>query len=324
MSTTVNGHVVPQWADLRDTNKKQDWDRLETILTDACTAINTSGQLTDGIVFAGGMTLGGDVTATAVAVDVDLKDNDASAMSFDAAGKSGILNIDTQNAAEKVTMSGGCDVTGTLAAAGAATVGTTLGVTGALTAAAAATVGTTLGVTGVTTLSEELKTAKNVGAAQTGTTAVEYGNGRQHVTVLTVSTTLGAIAGGADLGLGKKVYVFPAGAVIVKSAYISMALDESDGNITADTPDVGLGTVVASGAVNVLGGTGTFEDILTGRAAADCNATATVGAVVNQILSVATGGAHDVFFNVADGWAASGETACPIAGTIVLEWVFVA
>lgn len=158
------------------------------------------------------------------------------------------------------------------------------------------------------------------GTPETGVTALEEGFGSFHRTILTVSSVLPAIAGGADLAVGKKLYTLPAGAKIIKSAYMSMALDEVDGNITADTPDVGLGTVIATGAVAVLSGTATFEDILTGQTAADCNGTATVKTVADQIKVIETGDAHTIHFNAADGWAASGETACPILGTVVIEW----
>jgi hypothetical protein len=188
----------------------------------------------------------------------------------------------------------------------------------------AAVVNTSGAITDGTVFAGYNVTSKNVGTVQTGSTVVERGDGIHHTSVITVATNLGAIAGGADLGLGKKLYIFPAGEIIVKSAYMSIALDEDDGNITADTPEVGLGTVVASGAVNVLSGTATFENILTGQAAADCNGTATVKTVADQVLVIATAGAHDVFFNAADGWAASGEDDCAIAGTVVLEWQFIA
>ncbi len=167
--------------------------------------------------------------------------------------------------------------------------------------------------------------ADNVGTAATGVTAVEYGDAKNHHTVLTVSTTLGSIAGGADLGLGKLMYTLPAGGCQIKSAYMSMALTADDGNIDADTPDVGIGTVVASGAVSVLSGTGTFENIITGQTATDCSGTATVkgtSPTAGVNLEIASAGAHTIYFNVADGWAASGETACPISGTIEIEWVF--
>src|SRR3990167_10807567 len=52
----------------------------------------------------------------------------------------------------------------------------------------------------------------NAGAANAGTTAVEYGDSRLHQSVLTVNTTLPAIAGGAALAVGKLLYTFPAGA----------------------------------------------------------------------------------------------------------------
>lgn len=159
------------------------------------------------------------------------------------------------------------------------------------------------------------------GTPATGFTAVEGGFGAFHRTTLTINTTLGAIAGGAALALGKLAYTLPAGAKIVKSAYGSIILDELDGNITADTPDVGLGTTLASGANALLSTAGaTTEDILTGQTAADCNGTATVKTVANQIKVIETGDAHTIYLNVADTWAAGGEAACPVTGTIVLEW----
>jgi hypothetical protein len=75
-------------------------------------AINQDAT-TDSTTFAvAGITLTGDVTLTGQATDIDLVDNNASALSFDAAGKAGILEIVTTNDAEKVAMSGGLDVAG--------------------------------------------------------------------------------------------------------------------------------------------------------------------------------------------------------------------
>lgn len=60
-----------------------------------------------------GYTLTSDITATGTAIDVDLIDNNASALSFDTSGKTGLLEIDTTNSLEKIKMSGGLEVTGT-------------------------------------------------------------------------------------------------------------------------------------------------------------------------------------------------------------------
>ena len=56
--------------------------------------------------------LNGDMDLSTQATDIDLVDNNASALSFDAAGQAGILEIDTQDGSEKVNMAKGLDVDG--------------------------------------------------------------------------------------------------------------------------------------------------------------------------------------------------------------------
>lgn len=168
-----------------------------------------------------------------------------------------------------------------------------------------------------------LQTTQSLGTVGSGVTAVEWGDRYHHTTVLTLSTTLPAIAGGANLAVGKLIYTFPAGDVIVEACSMNVTLTAADGNIDADTPDVGIGTVIGSGAVAVLGGTATFENIITGQTATDCSGTnipAVLGPTAGGPLGIADAAAHTVHLNVADGWAASGETACPLAGTVVLRW----
>ncbi|MGY8766615.1 MAG: beta strand repeat-containing protein, partial [Nitrospinaceae bacterium] len=57
--------------------------------------------------------INGDIDLTSQAPDIDLIDNDNSALSFDASGKAGILEIVTTNSSEIVKMSGDLDVDGT-------------------------------------------------------------------------------------------------------------------------------------------------------------------------------------------------------------------
>jgi hypothetical protein len=61
---------------------------------------------------------GGCITITNAATDIDLIDNNASALSFDASGKTGIIDIVTTDGSEGVTMSGTLGVTGVLTATG--------------------------------------------------------------------------------------------------------------------------------------------------------------------------------------------------------------
>ena len=164
----------------------------------------------------------------------------------------------------------------------------------------------------------------NAGSPGTGVTAYEYGNGYNQVTKLSLAVTNQAIAGGAALGVGNLIYTFKAGEVQVDAAYMSVAFTALDGNIDADTPEVGLGTVIASGAVAILSGTATFENIITGQVATDCSGTATVFSGVPTAavpLKIATASAHTVYLNWADTWAASGEAAgSTITGDVILFW----
>jgi len=163
------------------------------------------------------------------------------------------------------------------------------------------------------------------GIQATSTAVTEDGPGGLHKTTITVKgLNLGAIAGAANEATGALAYTLPAGAIVVKSAYMSIGLTNTDGNIDADTPDLGIGTTVASGAVAVLSGTAAFENILTGQTAGDVTGTATVKTVADQILVIEASGDHTVYLNIADGWAGAETTGVVATGTIVLEWVLMA
>jgi len=167
----------------------------------------------------------------------------------------------------------------------------------------------------------------NVGTVATGSTVVHTGDGTNMRATITVDTTLPAIAGGANLAVGKLLYTLPAGANLIKNAYMSLAITQTDGNIDADTPDVGIGTVIASGVVATLDGTATFENIVTGQTAADCDGTATVkttAPTAGTALAIETGDAHTIHANVADGWAASGDAAALLTGTVIIDYTFAA
>ena len=62
---------------------------------------------------------GGNITLTGAATDIDVIDNNSSALSIDASGKAGILEIDSTNSKEQVKMSGGLFVTGNITGSGA-------------------------------------------------------------------------------------------------------------------------------------------------------------------------------------------------------------
>lgn len=188
-------------------------------------------------------------------------------------------------------------------------------------------IGGTQTVTGTLALNGTTTSTNNVGTAATGSTVVHTGDGINMRATITVNTTLPAIAGGAALAVGKLLYTLPAGAVLVKDAYMSLAITQTEGNINADTPDVGIGTVIASGVVSVLSGTATFENIVTGQTAANCTGTATVkttAPTAGTALAIETGDAHTIYANVADTWAASGDAGALLTGTVIVDYTFAA
>lgn len=168
---------------------------------------------------------------------------------------------------------------------------------------------------------QRIKLPYNLGTAGTGTTiTATYGDGVNMVTVLTLSGVAITLGDNAALGSGVLIYTFPAGIIGVNAAHINVGIT-SNGTPTTDTPDVGLGTVVASGAVSVLSGTATFENIMTGQTFDDIAGTKEVKTVQTPLVIEASG-AHTVYFNAADTYADTTDATASVNGTVVLYWTF--
>jgi hypothetical protein len=163
------------------------------------------------------------------------------------------------------------------------------------------------------------------GTPGTNVTAETVGDGRDFTTVLTLSGfVVGALAGSAAaLGLGAKVFTLPAGAQIIHASHMSVGLTAAG---TTGTPKIGLGSVVATGAVSALSGTATFMDYITQQTAADLAGTPTVktavatagalaGIAINEAASV-----KDIFLNAAETWAADNTGNLTASGKIMIRW----
>lgn len=162
--------------------------------------------------------------------------------------------------------------------------------------------GLTLGTTGFTSISE----------STTGSPA-------DYHTVIRFQGTLGAIAGGASLGLGRKLLDLPVGpSIVISAAHLSCAVKSVAGN-SANTPVLGAGTVVASGAVSVLSGTATFQDIVTGLAAANANGTAMEQLLVANKTFLPNASSRSLFLNAAAAWSVA-DAAAQIYGTFRMNW----
>lgn len=169
---------------------------------------------------------------------------------------------------------------------------------------------------------KRIQTNSNNGTPEAGVTAVHYGDGVNVTAVLTLTDVAITVGNSASLGVGALLYTLPTGAAMIRDAYMSVGI--SGVTTTTDTPDVGLGTVIASGVITTLDGTATFENIITGQTATDTNGTATVksaGPTAGNPLEITTGGAHTVYFNAADGWGANADASGLLNGTVVVSYV---
>ena len=169
---------------------------------------------------------------------------------------------------------------------------------------------------------KKVQTNANNGTMETGVTAVHYGDGVNVTSVLTLTNVAITVGSSENLGVGALIYTLPAGANLVRDAY--MSVDLSGVTTTTDTPEIGLGTVIASGVVTALSGTATFEDVITGQVAADTNGTATVkgaGPTAGAPLEITTAGAHTIHVNLADGWGANADADGVLNGTVVISYI---
>lgn len=162
----------------------------------------------------------------------------------------------------------------------------------------------------------------NVGTAGTNVTAVEYGDGYHHVTVLTLTAaeltpTIPADAEGA----GAVIYTFPAGVYVGQSCHMDITAGVMDSATNA--ADLGVGSLIASGDIATLT-TAAMEDWVTGQTVAD------VSTFVKEKSTVMTAGANLLFeagdshvlnLNVAATWNATVATAS-VTGTVTIVWDF--
>lgn len=165
-----------------------------------------------------------------------------------------------------------------------------------------------------------LKVPSDIQQQTTGVRAETFGVGVHRTVIDLEGLAMPAIAGGAALAVGRQIFTFPAGGIKVLGASLdAVTLTQTEGNVTADTPDLGIGTVIGSGAVSVLGGTATFENILTGQTMNDCDGTAETVSVSTELL-IQAADSHAVFLNIADTWASDGDAALRAGGRVVIVW----
>lgn len=168
----------------------------------------------------------------------------------------------------------------------------------------------------------------NYGTTPVGTVSItEYGDSRDMTTLLLLTDFIIGVPGeaAAAKGFGNIVYAFPAGAHLEVGSYFSLALKAAG---TAVAADIGLGSVVAVGAVAVLDSVGTWEERLTGQTITTDPAGGTAvaaigipgGAVGTGISANLAASVKNIFLNAAGTWNVNNTGNLTATGTITLKW----
>lgn len=159
----------------------------------------------------------------------------------------------------------------------------------------------------------------DVGEANTGVTATEYGAGRNRTTVLSFTDlALPDVADNAASAVGVLLYTLPDGAQLITSSFMNIGLTLDDA-VQTDTPDVGLGTTIATGSVATLDGTAAFENIMTGQTFAGVDGTAEEHMVATTLANTSTDD-KTIHLNAADTWANTTTQGLTATGIVVINW----
>jgi hypothetical protein len=177
----------------------------------------------------------------------------------------------------------------------------------------------------------KLLTATSVGTVAGGTVvAEEHGDGIDHLTKLTLTNfAVGTGDDDTDKAIGALIYTFPAGTIMVEGGSVKGIFDQaSHGTITDG--EIGLGTVVAAGAVSVLSGTATFNNILLGSQGTAIMTNYVLGTTVAEVagvgpsgqpLAILAAGVHTVYLNLGADWPnIAAAEAVTFNGVVTIRW----
>lgn len=140
-----------------------------------------------------------------------------------------------------------------------------------------------------------------------------------------VRSQVNPIGSDAAEAFGIKLGTLPAEDMLIVAAKLRVDLTAPDG-LGSTAGEVGVGTAIGTGAVAVLSGTATFEDIVTGqtmtsltKSGSDTNSEDHDVVALNQVDAAA--GTVDAFLNIASTWDQTSAENLTAVGTVDLYYI---
>jgi hypothetical protein len=180
-------------------------------------------------------------------------------------------------------------------------------------------------IDGAKTFGSAIRNTANIGGVPGTVTAVEYGDGYNHVTVLTVTAAVFVVDVPADAEeVGALIYTFPAGVHQVHSVHMDVTAIAIGDNSNA--ADLGCGSTLAAGNGTTLQAA-TDEDFLDGQTISDISDPTAGGESEKSLAADGTvfESADSKLFhiNMAGEWtSAPGAGASTVTGTVTIVWSF--
>ena len=167
------------------------------------------------------------------------------------------------------------------------------------------------------------------GTAGTGVTenVVRLGSNRYIVTLTLTDVNTGTIAPvGGNEDQGALIYTLPAGKMKLNvNSIASVGLTNTDGNVDADTGQIGIGNSLASGTDGFFNVPNEYVYLNTGGGA-PANFTNVTGTatdlepnISNNGIMILAANVRDVYLNVAANWSAGESVGVVANGTVVLD-----
>jgi hypothetical protein len=170
-------------------------------------------------------------------------------------------------------------------------------------------------------------TTDNVGTAATGVTATEWGDGHyNHVKLAFSALTIGTVDTGTgnNGALSKVLYTLPTtnGAhYVVDLATINLALSSTNGNLHANTPNLGLGTSAASGSISLISQTTNANDLFAGSTMTDVNGSTVFTTKVPTTKIIDLNAERNIRLNLAEKFgAADNGGVIKATGSVVFSY----
>ena len=163
------------------------------------------------------------------------------------------------------------------------------------------------------------QTTLNIGSLPGTVTAVEWGDGFNHVTVLTVTAAVLVPDIPADAEeVGALIYTFPAGVHVVDAVHLDVTAIVT-GN-TGIAADIGCGSTLAAGDGTTLGAA-TDEDFLDGQTIAAIQTPAIEKSLASDGTVFESSDSKLFHINLAANWGA-GEADPSVTATVTIAWRF--